>query len=75
MLKKIGLLKEWENWVGFLFSFTLFYILVNDSPSSPFNSSGIFQGDPPLLFILIDKVLGQSLKFVVSSNSIKSDCL
>lgn len=48
-----------------LFSSSLFSILVNGSPYNTFKpSQGIHQGDPfsPFLFILMDEMMGRTIK-------------
>ena len=57
-----------------LVSLNFFYILVNETPSYPFQvSRGIRQGDPlsPFLFILTAEGLGQTLNKLQIENNIR----
>lgn len=65
ILESFGFCKRWINWIHSLISTPNFSILVNGSPSKPFNvSRGIRQGDPlsPFLFILEAEGLGRCIK-------------
>ena len=65
ILKAFGFMEEWTNWVMNMVASAFFSILVNGSPSSPFNvSRGIRQGDPlsPFLFIIVVEGVGRMLK-------------
>ena len=74
IIKAFGVMEEWTNWVMNMVSSTFFSILVNGSPSSPFNvSRGIRQGDPlsPFLFIIAAKGIGRLLKRRQYENKIR----
>ena len=65
ILKAFGFVEEWSNWIMNMVSSDFFSILVNGSPSSPFNATrGIREGDPlsPFLFIIVVEGLGRMLK-------------
>ena len=74
VLRAFGFLEEWTNWVMNMVSSAFFSILVNGSPSNPFNASrGIRQGDllSPFLFIIAVEGLGRLLKNRRSENKIR----
>ena len=74
LLQTFGLSDQWINWVMKLVSSAFFSILVNETPSHPFQVlRGIHQGDPlsPFLFIIAIEGLGRMLKNLRNENRLK----
>ena len=74
VLQAFGFSAQWTGWVMKLVSSSFCSILVNGTPSSPFQvSRRIKQGDPmsPFLFILEVEGLGRMLKNLHIDNNIK----
>ena len=73
ILRAFGFSEDWTKWVMNMVSSYFFSILVDGSPSTPFNASrGIRQGDPlsPFLFIIAAEGIGRLLKNRRSENKI-----
>ena len=71
ILKAFGFADEWTNSIMNLVSSAFFSILVNGSPSCPFNASrGIRQGDPLSLFLFIIAVEG--LRRLIKSRRVEN---
>eukprot|EP00253_Pinus_taeda_P010526 PITA_10526 len=74
MLPTFGFSLPWVRWVTSLITSTLFSILVNGIPSTPFHPSrGIHQGDPlsPFLFVLMAEGLGRIIKNSLQSQQLR----
>eukprot|EP00253_Pinus_taeda_P011445 PITA_11445 len=74
MLTTVGFSPPWVRSVMSLISSTLFSILVNGIPSTPFPPSrGIRQEDPlsPFLFVLMVEGLGRSIKNALQSQQLR----
>ncbi|XP_020967701.1 uncharacterized protein LOC107616438 [Arachis ipaensis] len=71
--KKMGFGHRWRTWVKECVSTATMSVLVNGSPSKPFNMErGLRQGDPlsPLLFVLVVDVLHRMLGKAVKNGRI-----
>ena len=74
VLQTFGFFDQWIEWVMKLVSSSFFSILVNGTPSQPFQvSRGIHQGDPlsPFLFIIVTEGLGRMLKNLRNENRLR----
>jgi hypothetical protein len=64
LLHRCGFGEKWRAWIRFCIYTVRFYIIVNGTPSSFFNSSrGLRQGDPLslLLFVVVMEALSRML--------------
>ena len=74
VLRTFGFSNQWTDLVMKLVSSSFFSILVNETPSHPFQVlRGIHQGDPlsPFLFIIAIEGLGRMLKNMRNENRLK----
>ena len=71
MLKRLGLVKKWINWIKGCMESSSVSILINGSPTKEFSPSrGLRQGDPlaPFFFLIVVEGLAGLVRRVVSLN-------
>ena len=74
MLEAYGFCHDWVEWIMGLISTPFFNILLDGSPTHPFQASrGIRQGDPlsPFIFILMAEGLSRLLQSKVESSELR----
>eukprot|EP00253_Pinus_taeda_P006274 PITA_06274 len=78
ILQTFGFYSRWVKWVLSMVSTPNFSILLNGTPTAPFNASqGLRQGDPlsPFLFIIAAERLGRYIKKELRERNVKGLCL